>query len=63
MQNSIGKTLSTQRDILLLVQEAEKLARQLGFGQRSSQKALKEMAQKELEKIPVLLGDYCECWN
>lgn len=63
MQNSLGKTLSTQGDIMLLVQEAEKLARHLGFGQRSSQKALKEMAQKELERVPVLLGDDCECWN
>ncbi len=63
MQNSLGKTLSAQGDIMLLVQEAEKLARDLGFGQRSSQKALKEMAHKELERVPVLLGDDCECWN
>ena len=62
MQNSIGKTLSTQRDIMLLVQEAAKLARQLGFGQRPSQKALKKVVKKELERVPVLFGD-CECWD
>ncbi|MCI0556930.1 MAG: hypothetical protein MN733_00420 [Nitrososphaera sp.] len=62
MQNSISKTLSTQGDITLLVQEATKLARHLGFGQRSSQKALKEMANKELERVPASLKD-CECWE
>lgn len=62
MQNSISKTLAPPRDITLLAQKATKLAHHLGFGQRSSQKALKKMAEKELRKVPVLLGD-CDCWG
>lgn len=62
MQNSISKTLAPPGDITLLVQEATKLARHLGFGQRSSQKVLKKVVKKELERVPVLFGD-CECWD
>ena len=52
MQNSIGKTLSTQRDIMLLVQEAEKAGPPSWVWTTSKPKGPQGNGQKELERVP-----------